>query len=88
MAEFKDNGKPNEEDDIDHLTLCLEAIDLKTFANHAYHVLDKYDNAYNIVGALVNKYPEAHGLEKFVYGKTKQGEYLDWLVERKEVEEG
>ncbi len=72
-----------ENDDVDHRAAALEARDLADFAEHAWQALDGYDGAEHIVGALVNKWPEAHEQTIFRFTASKTDAYLQWLADRK-----
>jgi hypothetical protein len=76
------------EQELDHLTLALQANDLHEFALNAFHVVDGYDDEYNVVGALTQKWPEAHEQKVFRFTSGKVDEYLQWLADRREAENG
>jgi hypothetical protein len=80
----EDNGPT---DEVDHFTAALEAADLKAFAEHAYQALDGYDSVYNVVGAMTEKWPEAHEQKSFRFTASKTDAYLQWLADRKAVPE-
>jgi hypothetical protein len=73
-------------DDVDHFAAALEADDLKEFAEHAWQCLDGYSDNFHVVGAMTNKWPEAHGQKVFKFTKSKRAEYLQWLADHKAQE--
>ncbi len=87
-----ENSKPKvtngNEQEPDHLALALVANNLKAFALNAFHIVDGYGDEFNVVGALTQKWPEAHGQKVFRFTSGKIDEYLQWLADRKEAENG
>ena len=71
------------DDDVDHMAEALAATNLKDFALNAHHVIDGYTDEFHIVGALTQKWPEAHGQKAFRFTVSMIPQYMEWLAERK-----